>query len=279
MKNIIVSLSIIVAVAAVVVGATTAFYGDTETSRGNVLAAGSIDLGIDNESYYNGVLNPGTSWALDYDIEDTVGPTGQPIEVPRVFFNFHDLKPGDWGEDTISLHVKDNDSYLCADVTLTSDDDNGITEPEGDDGDTTPGVGEGELANAVNFYWWADDGDNVYEDRETLLPTGPLGVLNVGQTATVDLADANNNIWGDKVFPGGSTRYIGKAWCFGDGPFVAYPALDANGNPDNSRPDVRPVKCDGSQENNITQTDSFTSNISFRAVQSRNNPGFECEVP
>src|SRR3989344_2958288 len=185
MKKIVLSLGIIAAVAAIVVGATTAFYSDTETSKGNVLAAGAIDLGIDNESWYNGVKNASTSWALNYDLDkgcpNPFGDTGNPDDdfIPCLFFDFDDVKPGDWGEDTISLHVLDNDSWLCADVTLTSDDNNSMTEPESDDGDVTPGpIGEGELADAVNWYWWADDGDNVFETcidtancvNETLLP-------------------------------------------------------------------------------------------------------------
>src|SRR3990170_2294909 len=96
--RVLLSLAMVVAAAAVIIGATFAFFSDTETSTGNVLAAGEIDLGIDNHSYYNGVLNPGTTWRVDYDLSD---------DLPRQFFNFSDVKPGDWGEDTISLHVKD----------------------------------------------------------------------------------------------------------------------------------------------------------------------------
>src|SRR3989338_5719988 len=172
MKKILLSLSVIVAVGAVVAGATGAFFSDTETSEGNTFTAGAIDLGIDNESYYNGHLNPGTSWVLNYDLDKECpnpffDPNKDPGEdnprtIPCLFFNFDDLKPGDWGEDTISLHVNNNDSWLCADVTLTSDDDNDCTEPENDvegsacdpatpepDGDNT----DGNLADAVNFYW------------------------------------------------------------------------------------------------------------------------------
>src|SRR3989338_3085224 len=134
MKKILLSLGMIVFVGAVVIGATGAFFSDTETSTGNTFTAGAIDLGVDNHSYYNGVLNPETTWRIDYDLSDENG---------HQFFNFEDLKPGDWGEDTISLHVKNNDAWLCADVTLTSDNDNGLTEPEGDDGDETPGNEEG----------------------------------------------------------------------------------------------------------------------------------------
>jgi predicted ribosomally synthesized peptide with SipW-like signal peptide len=106
MKKILISASIVVAVAAVVVGATTAFFSDTETSTGNTFTAGAIDLTVDNQSYVTGpdghlIASPNTSWTLS-DI------TGQ------LFFNFSDLKPGDIGEDTISLHVDSNDAYLCA---------------------------------------------------------------------------------------------------------------------------------------------------------------------
>jgi hypothetical protein len=266
MRKILLGLLTAGAIGGVAMFATGAFFSDTETSTGNTLQAGSIDLGVDNHSYYNGVLNPETTWRVDYDLSD---------DPQRQFFNFTDLKPGDWGEDTISLHVKDNDSWLCADVKLTSDNDNGLTEPEGDDGDITPGIGEGELADAVNFFWWADDGDNVFESDETLLPAGPLGALSVDQTATVALADSQVNIWGDDgPLPGDSVRWVAKAWCFGATSMTPYPQDGGNLG---SGPDARPVVCDGSLVNNVTQSDSLTADISFRAIQSRHNESFVCD--
>src|SRR3989344_7043000 len=128
MKKIILSLSMMAAIAVVAVGATGAFFSDPETATGNTFTAGAIDLGIDNTSYYNGVANAGTSWELDYDIDSNNGDG----DVPRQFFNFSDLKPGDYGEDTISIHVNNNESWMCADVALTSNDDNDCTEPEND---------------------------------------------------------------------------------------------------------------------------------------------------
>ncbi|OGM31658.1 hypothetical protein A2803_04485 [Candidatus Woesebacteria bacterium RIFCSPHIGHO2_01_FULL_44_21] len=301
LKKIILSFITVLVAGGVVIAGTNAFFSDTEESKGNVLAAGAIDLGVDNHSYYNGLLNPGTTWRVDYDLDPLLGDdpstpnvveTDFVIEPGRLFFDFHDLKPGDWGEDTISLHVKDNDSWLCADVTLTSDDDNGLTEPEGDDGDITPGpLGEGELADHVNFYWWADDGDNVFEcvEEETpegivcnpraegsehLLPAGPIGALNVGETAHVALADSLTNIWGDQgPLPGGEVRFVAKAWCFGTTEMTPYPQ---DGGNQQSGPDDRPVLCDGSAETNVTQTDSLTADIAFRAVQSRHNDKFLC---
>ena len=282
MKKILLSLSVVAAVAAVVLGATTAFYNDEETSRGNVLAAGAIDLSIDNHSFYNGELSEKTTWRVDDDLDPETNPGG----LPRLFFDFTDLKPGDWGEDTISLHVKDNDSWLCADVTLRSDDDNGLTEPEGDDGDTTDGAGNGELAEAVDFYAWADDGDNVYETclgsglnvcvDETLFIVGEH--LDLGETTILPLADSNGNIWGDvgNALPGDTVRFVGKAWCFGDSAFLPLPQ-DGSGNGSTNGPVQRPVICDGSNESNITQTDSMTVDITFRAEQSRHQPNFTCD--
>jgi len=310
MRKILYGLSIIVAVTAVVVGATTAFYNDEETSSGNVLVAGSIDLGIDNTSYYNGVLNPGTSWTLDYDIEDEVlGAIGQVLELPRVFFNFLDLKPGDYGEDTISLHVKDNDSWLCADVTLTSNDDVTCTEPEQDaevGQCQEPGVGLGDLAQDINFLWWADDGDNVLEEGERPLPGGPLGALGVEDvdgdpdlTAYVTLADSSNNIWSglpndpvDPFLPNSEDediRYIGKAFCFGAIQPQALPDVDTDpnrspagqndGDLNNTpgQPTDGGFTCSGQNAGNESQTDSATLSITFRAEQSRHLPNFSCQ--
>jgi len=277
LKKLILSLVTVVGVGALVIGASQAFFSDTETSTGNILQAGAIDLGVSNHSFYNGQENRGTSWRVDFDLSD---------EPPRQFFNFLDLKPGDWGEDTIDLFVRNNPAYLCVDVTLTSDDDNGITDPESDDGDATDGAGAGELADAINFYWWADDGDNVFEVGEKLLPAGPLGVLDVGETATVPLADSQTNIWGDEdevlgdgaPMPGETVRYIAKAWCFGDTTMDPY-AQDGFGGQPNNGPDFRPMVCDGEGVDNTTQTDSLTADIAFRAVQARNNAQFVCRAP
>lgn len=269
MNKILLSVATLGVLGVMVVGGTTAIFSDTEVSTGNTFTAGAIDLQIDNESYYNGVFNEGTSWLQ------------KNLEKGDLFFNFQDLKPGDWGEDTISLHVNNNDSFLCADVTLTSNQDNGSTEPELKD-EVPYTAGEGELADNVHFIWWADDGDNVLENDEQLLPSGTLGDLGIGETATVALADANQNIWNEEndggPLPGDSTRYIGKAWCFGNlNEEESTYEQDGYGAGHQNGPDVRPIACDGSQENNLTQTDGMTADISFRAVQSRHNEQFICK--
>ena len=267
MNKILYSIGVVVALGAALAGGTGAFFSDTEVSVGNTFTAGAIDLKIGNESYYNGVLSATTTW----DIKD--------LTIEK-FFNFLDLKPGDKGEDTIALRVDNNDSYLCANVKLTSNDDNDQTEPEAlvDANGTTTG----ELASAVNFVWWADDGDNVLEDNEKVISQGPIGALGLGGSTTIALADATTNIWTGTSgpVPGAKTLYIGKAWCFGTITPASLPQ-DGLGTTSTRRPSnsTGGVSCDGSLLDNSTQTDSLTADVSFSAVQSRNNPGFQCVPP
>jgi predicted ribosomally synthesized peptide with SipW-like signal peptide len=251
MKRIFLSLSTLILVGAAVAGGTGAFFSDTETSSGNTFTAGAIDLKIDNTSYYNGVFSPNTSWALaDLTIQK--------------FFNFIDLKPGDRGEDTISLHVNTNDAYLCANVKLTSNDDNGLNEPEA-------------LVDSTG-----DDGDNVLESNENVISQGPIGALGLGGSMPIALADSQNNIWTGVggAAPGATTLYIGKAWCFGT---IGIAKLDQDtlglNSPRTPANSTGGITCDGSTLNNSTQTDSLTADVTFNATQARNNPGFLCVPP
>lgn len=297
----------IVFVGGVVAGATGAFFSDTETSTGNTFAAGAIDLGIDNTSYYNGVAYATTTWVLDFDIDDCINLRGGPC----LYFSFSDLKPGDFGEDTISLHVNNNESWLCADVKVTEDDDETCNEPELDQ-ETAVGCNEpdadpadGELADQIDFLWWADDGDNVLEIDETPLQSGTLGQAPFNATTTVALADDNENIFTvvapTLVGPLGGVLtddpaeilYVGKAWCFGD--ITAAPTIidDAPGNspadPTNAvlpsstgpaTPEDGGYTCNGAVGiTNAAQTDKVMLDVAFRAVQARNNPAFQCQTP
>src|SRR3989338_299350 len=149
MKKIIISASMITAVAVIVIGATGAFFSDTETSTGNTFTAGAIDLKIDSTATYNGETVEAATWT-----EKDLVPTADK------FFNFADIKPGDSGENTISLHVINNYAWVCAEVSNLSSDDNGLNEPEAlvDESD---GVGKGELDDTMLWTIWRDDGDNI----------------------------------------------------------------------------------------------------------------------
>ena len=232
---------------------TSAFFSDTETSSGNTLTAGELDLKIDNTSYYNQASNSATTWPSD--------------NLPgHLFFDFNDLKPGDRGEDTISLLVQ-NPAWACMKISLTQNTDENCTEPEIPDDPDCPDTGD--LAQQLNFAFWADDGDNVYEANETIFKTGSAQALFDGATWT--LADSGSSIWPTPgPLPANVTQYIGKFWCFG----TLTPAPVAPGANDPTQ--VTGFLCDGQSLNNASQTDKVLADVEFTAIQSRHNPNFFC---
>lgn len=283
MKRILISLMTLGAVGAVVFAATGAFFSDTETSTGNTLAAGSVDLKIDNTCYYNGqacvegfwngVREEGNACSCTWKEKD--------LEEGDVFFELRDLKPGDWEEDTISMHVIDNDAWACADFTVTTNDDNGCTDPElevPDPNCDSDSLLDGELARELNFIFWADDGDNVLEDNEenSIITGGPA--IQVFGGARWTLADSENSVLEEGPLVGSHTYFIGKAFCYGELTLDPVPADDPQ-DPRNS-PTIDPgIDCDGSGVGNISQTDVLTGDMVFYVEQSRNNPDFLCTPP
>ena len=273
MKKILLSLLTVGSLGALVYGATQAFFSDTETSVGNVLEAGAIDLKIDNTSYKtnnDGVLvaSSETSWQLsDLTVEK--------------FFNFFDLKPGDQGEDTISIHVNNNDAWACANLQITGNFDNGFSEPEDEMDGPTPGDGTalGDLAQELNFAFWNDDGDNVFESDETIAVQGPASSVLGG--ATMALAQpqlAGPALFGNNPLTGATTEYIGKYYCYG----TFTPAAVTQDGVNTSGPLSRGTgfTCNGTTVTNLSQTDQLVGDIRFYAVQARNNPNFSCsQVP
>ena len=262
-KKILISLAVIGVVAAIAIGGTIAYFSDTETSTGNTFTAGAIDLKIDNESYVTndaGVLvrSGNTSWGLS-DLTN------------QLFFNFADLKPGDIGEDTISIHVDSNDAWACMAARITGTPENGVNDPESDV-DTTVGANDGELQNELNFVFWVDEGDNVLEtDEDANVWTGTVQEF-VNSSPRI-LADSTYNIFtGNQADPldGGADYHLAKAWCFGA--LTLAPVAEGANNPLQGTG----INCNGANVTNISQTDGVVGDIQFYAVQSRNNPGFTC---
>lgn len=299
MKSIITSLGMIVFAAAIVVGGTGAFFSDVETSTGNVFTAGAIDLTVDSEAHYNGMIcvpNTNTEGdATDYYWQPEVGTVapfypaqGSPCfgtwEATNLgaqtFFNYTDVKPGDEGENTISLHIDNNPAWACIDVSLTENDDVSSNEPELAAGDATntASVMDGELAENMKFAAWLDqgtipgwqnatttidagEGDNVWQGdpAEPLLfsnQSGPASDVLGGKTYA--LADSTTGFGPMQPLV---TNYIGLQWCAGTQ--VVNTTLDT-------------ITCDGAGMGNIAQTDSMKANIAFRVEQSRNNEDFTC---
>ena len=248
-------MAMIVFAGAVAAGATGAFFSDTETSTGNTFTAGAIDLQVDNESYVTnneGVLvaSPDNTWSLS----DLTG---------KVFFSFIDLKPGDIGEDTISLHPGANNAWACMAIETTSMPENVVLETES--GDPTPA--DGELQNYLNFAFWHDDGDNVFEQGEQTFWVGGASTTFDGSWRAI--ADSTHGV----ALATTTNTYVGKAWCFGT----------LTPNPDDSGLDIDPVTrgttgftCVGSGNQNDAQTDGIVADVSFYAEQTRNNSTFTC---
>lgn len=276
MNKLPVSILTIVVAMLLVVGGTGAFFNDSEMSSGNTFAAGVIDLTVDNESYYNGAVSTSTTWLNPVDLDEGT-----------LFFNFRDVKPDDEGEDTISLHVATNDAWACMDISLTSNDDVSSNEPElatGDVPEDSDNTWDGELAQHLEFVWWADDGDNVYEVGEHALYDGVKSLnalLNHGSSSwSVALADSAHNVWTPDTItpmPAEETRYLAKAWCFGtlapnpvaqDGLTTIGP-LDGRGTG---------FTCNGEALGNETQTDTTTLNVAFRVMQARDQEDFLCDT-
>jgi hypothetical protein len=221
-------------------------YGDVRTGQ-TFATGGGIDLLIDAKSTYNGVLVPSATWALK---------NLQPYS--DRFFKLDDIKPGDHGESTISLHVKNKDAWACMTFKNLKDKENGRNEPESIV-DPTSSSASGELSKGMEFFSWFDDGDNIFEVGEkpifgTSTQSGSV-VLNNKTYAITDAWTPRDPL---KV---GVTRYIGFTWCAGN--------LTVN-------VPTATITCDGSAMGNEAQTDSMSVDIEFHVESSWNHAGWTC---
>ena len=237
-KKLLVSLSIIGVVAAVATGVTIALFNDTETSTGNTMTAGTIDLQIDLQC-------PGTG--CDWELRNLNGET---------FFHEWDIKPGDKGEVTISWHVDSNDAWARIRLADIKDFENQCTEPELEYPDLTcqadPNGIYGELSQYLRFTIWMDEGS---VEGWQCLGNGPCtedlkegnNVFDVGTydekiADNMSVSNLLNGVQLSEVLKPSTTYYTGFEW---------------------NLPFATP---------NIVQTDSLTGKIIMEIVQSKNNP-------
>ena len=291
-SRILLGLASIVAAGALIIGATFAFFSDTETSTGNTFTAGELNLKVDSTCHYwqdnvdvgcvpsEGSPNPANfgNWSLT-DLQNGV----------HKFFNFGDVKPGDRGENTISLHVYDNDAWARFSVVETSDLDVTCTEPESDDPDDpecvlpSPTPGDGELQEALDFNIWLDqgvtpgfqggdigEGDNIFNEGDVQLATpGPIN--NVGE---------NYDLW--IVLSVVRASLAADPDCLNDDP-------DGDGVTTNAEGACQGLPIDGHLVGSTTyyfgvgwelpegtgnevQSDNFIADMVFEVEQYRNNP-------
>ena len=194
-RRILASLVVIGFVAAGIGGTTMAMFNDSETSSNNAFAAGELDLRIDWEESYNGE-----------QVE-----TQELTNDPGTIFDFEDLKPGDHGEATISLHLDDNPGWIWMNLNQTSNWDNACTEPEREaEGQCGS---EGELDEELEFTIWADDGDNILQDDENVIFEGTAQELEEASMSEEGvLLDGNPSTNETEAFEGEETGYIGVKW-------------------------------------------------------------------
>lgn len=112
MKRILLSLVVLVLAGTAAVGATRAYFSDTETSTGNTFAAGKLDLELG---------------------------AGDPIP-----FNLSDLEPGnsDTGKVTLTNTTGSIDGVLDVNLDNLVENENGCVEPETAAGDPNCSVGD-----------------------------------------------------------------------------------------------------------------------------------------
>ncbi|MEF8779562.1 MAG: vWA domain-containing protein [Haloferacaceae archaeon] len=230
---------------------TTAYFSDEESFVDNSLTAGELDLKLDYRATYNG--GPGRLQEIqeyypDFDVveegdgvyligevpasdsdawEDVVreadfchGDIADELingdEIP--VFTLADVKPGDYGEVTISLHICDNPSWMWMRGELTENAQNGYTDPELvalDEGgfvheDTAMG---GQLADAIETRLWYDENcNNVYEG------SGETGEVDVA--IVMDVSGSMSNIF--TPAKSGAKTLVGELADSDQGALVSY---------------------------------------------------------
>lgn len=139
-KKILISLSVIGAVAAIAVGGTLAYFSDTETSTGNTFTAGTLNLTVS-------------------DADPLVDK-----------FTVTNVKPGDSSfKDWALKNTGSIDGSLDIAFSLLVDDENTVWESEGADA-----ADSGELAENLSLTIYIDEnGNNTYDSgSDTLVYQG-----------------------------------------------------------------------------------------------------------
>ena len=267
-RGVLASMGAVGAAAALGGAGTMAFFNDTESFTGNRLVAGELDLKMDWEESYNGQLQekvpprpilsraeiaiqfPSLSDAeVEAHFRDQFRDVPDQLQAPVVAVD--DVKPGDHGEVTFSLHLFDNPGYLWLGGGLDGNRENGQSEPENETDATggDPGVGLGEFGDAARArIWYDENGDNVYqpgqeaEPNETLIVEDSLSAVLAALSQGIPL-DGDRSTPERDCYPNSTTQYLGFEWWV-------------------------PVEV-----GNEIQTDSAAFTLSFYAEQCRHNDG------
>lgn len=159
MKRVLLSLITIGIISAIAIGLSTAFFSDTETSSGNTITAGSLDLKIDSQ------------------------------DNPSAIIDFDDLKPGDDFIEEKILRVIDNPANVWIHIKDLTSGQGSPTEPE-----ETEEALDGEKWDIENFLTYdlkVGEGVIIHFEDEILLSDVvscwiPLGQLPGAVDVTVE---------------------------------------------------------------------------------------------
>ena len=146
-KRILLSIMVIAISATMIVGATTAYFSDIETSNGNTLTAGTLDLTI-------------------------YGQDGNAL-----LFNVENMAPGYRETKHFTFRNEGTiDGWLDISKIVVEEFENGLGEPEAEAGDVTPN--EGELGDVVYFHLFFDNNKNgVFDAGDDMFLDNSLGNL------------------------------------------------------------------------------------------------------
>lgn len=227
---------------------TRAFFSDTETSAGNVFAAGSLDLMV-------GITGAGS----DNDFDPKSIPGNQSL------FIFENLIPG--ATDTGYFRLESSqDAWACiaadVQVDLNGTPENGHLAQEQAAGDNSTAVGE--LQNYMEIAIWEANNNNT-DGVVGTAENDTLRVMSLLEFANGDYHALQDSATGDNPLLSGVEEQYEFAYCFGE--FSNVTDVTNNGGT---------LVCDGSSAGNDAQTDSTEATIHFYAEQMLNNENFVC---
>jgi predicted ribosomally synthesized peptide with SipW-like signal peptide len=129
----------------------------------------------------------------------TANADTQTEEGRKPLVSLDDVKPGDFGEFTLSFHLCDNPGHVWLQAANVSEAENGVSDSEAasESEDGTPeSPGESpELAEQIRTAWWYDDGNNVIDSSvgevDVMLAVDTSGSLTGSEVEALE-SDAND---------------------------------------------------------------------------------------
>jgi|GEM_PF-148685 len=190
----------------------TASYTELVTGEANDAIFPGNDSGLDHPTVCDILADVGEDdGGLSSDARTRGTIDGQTTNPGDPLINLQDVKPGDFGEVTFSLHLCDNDGYVWMNAPggLTAEE-NGVTEPEADDPDEDQVEGSGdpelkddadqeegrsvELVDKIQTALWYDNNcDNVPQGEPE-----PVDLIVIADTSN-SLGDDPSDPQGDQL--------------------------------------------------------------------------------